>query len=341
MKVLVDKCSTLGDGVCYLPALAALAKSTRVTAITVVTTPLSAPLFEGLSSKINVVTVPYPDTLHAGLWRGLRQVWPRLRRERFDAALHNHHSQTFAFLLAWLLRIPTRIGFDFPLARGYRLATQRLFLTPDRNVIELNLDPVRAWLNQPDLTPRRTPPCVQGRDRAVVDQRLQALGLDQQPFILLHRGARHAYRQWPYFDELPGAVEQRLGLPMVEAIEQASPSSVPQLAGLTLGELTALTGRAAAFVGNNSGPMHLAGALGVPSVILQGASARNWEFYWPEVPHRTLRVDNLPCAPCERLDFYPPACANREHPMACLRRLSVEQVVSALQSVLAGGKLAS
>lgn len=341
MKVLVDKCSTLGDGLCYLPALAALAASPRITAITVVTTPLSAPLFTGLSEKITVVQVPYADTLHAGLWRGLRQVWPRLRRERFDAAVHNHHSQTFAFLLAWLLRIPTRIGFDFPLARGYRLATRRLPLPVDRNVIELNLDPVRTLLGQPELRPQRTPPPIRAGDRAAVEHRLRALGLDQQPFVLMHRGARHAYRQWPYFDELPTAVEQLIGLPMVEAVEQAGPSPVRQIAGLSLGEFAALMEKAAAFVGNNSGPMHLAGALGIPSVILQGASARNWEFYWTEVPHRTLRVEHLPCAPCERLDYYPPACANRDHPMACLRRLSVEQVVSALQFVLSGRKLSA
>jgi ADP-heptose:LPS heptosyltransferase len=165
------------------------------------------------------------------------------------------------------------------------------------------------------------------------------LGVDT-PFVLMHRGARSVYRQWPFYGDLPVAVERALDLPVVEAVQQPGPSSARQLAGLSFGEFAALTARAAAFVGNNSGPMHLAGALATPTVILQGASARNWEFYWSDVPHRTLRVENLSCAPCERLEYYPPACANRENPMACLRGVGVSQVVEALQSVLAERKIA-
>ena len=336
VSVLVDKCSTLGDCICYLPALKALVDWPRAGRITVVTTPFGEPVFANLSPKVDLVVVPWRQTLHAGALVGWLRVLPRLAFRRYGAALHNHHSQTFAYGLAWALRIPVRIGFDFGMARGNRLASVRLPLDPAKNVLDLNLEPVRHLTRQPDLRPARVPPWVDANEAVAVRRQLAEAGVST-PYVALHRGARQAYRRWPYFEELARRISSDMKLGVVEAPEQevaASPDII-RLPPLSFRAFAALVAGARAFVGNNSGPMHLAGALGVPTVVLQGASAENWSFAWPGVSHRSLRVRHLPCVPCEKLGYYPPDCANLEHPLGCLRELPVAEALTALREVLA------
>jgi ADP-heptose:LPS heptosyltransferase len=336
VNVLVDKCSVLGDCLCYLPALKALADAPGVERIVVVTTPIGEPVFANLFPQVEIISVPWRQTLHAGALVGYLRVLPQLAFRRFGAAVHNHHSQTFAYGLAWALRIPVRIGFEFGMARGNRLASVRLPLDRTRNVLDLNLEPIRYLTRQPDLRPARVAPWVGEADSASVRRVLAGAGVDR-PYVVVHRGARHAYRRWPYFEELARRIGTELKLAVVEAPEADVPacSDIVRLPSLPFRAFAALVAGAKAFVGNNSGPMHLAGALGVPTVVLQGASAENWSFAWPGVPHRSLRVGNLPCVPCEKLEYYPPTCENLERPLACMRDLSAQTALTALQEVLA------
>ena len=108
MKLLMDKTSTLGDCLCYLPAVSAAAACPDVEQIALVTTPIGWRVFSGLSDKIELVTVPHRDVLKFGAFRGIGKAWPPLKGIRFDAAVHNHHSATFNYALAWLLRVPMR-----------------------------------------------------------------------------------------------------------------------------------------------------------------------------------------------------------------------------------------
>jgi ADP-heptose:LPS heptosyltransferase len=81
-----------------------------------------------------------------------------------------------------------------------------------------------------------------------------------------------------------------------------APTGVQVADGLSLAQLRDLLGRAALFVGNDSGPMHLAAALGTPCLALFGPNLEERSGPWPlpstpGSPHRTLRVP-VPCSPC-------------------------------------------
>jgi hypothetical protein len=105
-------------------------------------------------------------------------------------------------------------------------------------------------------------------------------GRNQQPLVVLHPGATDPRRRWPVarFAELAAACtadgcqvvivgDESERLLADQIVELAEPAAVSSLAGeLDMGGLVALLSRSAVVVGNDSGPRHLAQALGVPTV---------------------------------------------------------------------------
>ncbi len=99
----------------------------------------------------------------------------------------------------------------------------------------------------------------------------------------------------------------------------------------TLGQLAALLAESDLVIGADSGPLHLAVAVGTPSIHLFGPSDPDLFGPWSVRPaeHVVIRTD-WPCAPCRRLDFSP-----RELPAhRCLEAISAEAVLRAAEDLL-------
>ncbi len=115
---------------------------------------------------------------------------------------------------------------------------------------------------------------------------------------------------------------------IADAISTSLGERVINLAGrLTALESAEALRRCSLFVGNNSGPMHLAAVSGIPCVAV--SSARNHPGMWDPYGdgHIILRRDSLPCSGC-RLEY----C--EEKALICLTGISVEEVLEACVSVL-------
>ena len=103
------------------------------------------------------------------------------------------------------------------------------------------------------------------------------------------------------------------------------------LAGqLDLALLGGVVSLCTAFVANDSGPMHLSRALGIPTLALFGSTDPRM-FSW--TGHRVLFKSELACAPCS---FFGRRRCPRGH-FRCMRELSVDEAWSALQELLQGG----
>ena len=98
----------------------------------------------------------------------------------------------------------------------------------------------------------------------------------------------------------------------------------------SLMELAALIGRCRVFVVSDTAPLHLAAAMGVPTVALFGSTdpARHAP---PSAVQRVLRV-SLPCAPCYRATCHRIGRGRME----CMRKLTVEMVYQAVLAHLEG-----
>ena len=165
--------------------------------------------------------------------------------------------------------------------------------------------------------------------------------------IGLFVGAGHATKRWPVAHHaslarlcrdrirthrlvLLGGPQDR---PQIEQLERGSPEGTFEPIdawALDADGLADLISTFEAFVGGDSGPTHLAQALGVPTIALFGpTTALRWGPRSPE--HRVVRLD-LPCAPCS--NFGGAQCPIPERDHECMRALDPERVFDALQEAL-------
>jgi len=316
----------LGDVVLTTPLLAALAA--RHGPVDIVTTPAAAPLLETHPAVRRVI--PY-DKRGAGRgWPGIRALAARLRREGYERAYLPHRSLRTA-ALAWLARIPVRIGFH----DGWRLLYTEARRRPaDGHEIDrlLALAGAAAATYAPGLRP--TPE----DERAAAD--LLARGGIQGPFLALAPGSIWGSKRWPYYDQLAvrlaarGAVvavggpeDASLGEAIVGAVGRSGGRAVNACGKLTLRQSAALIARAAVLVTNDSAPLHLATAAGTPVVAVFGPTIPEFGF-GPVGPHDvSLGVANLACRPCS--PHGPPRCPLGHH--RCMRDLGPEVVAAAIE----------
>jgi lipopolysaccharide heptosyltransferase II len=174
--------------------------------------------------------------------------------------------------------------------------------------------------------------------RGRVERLLNTLAIDRdRPWCVLHPGATAASRRYPaerfaavvrslvsdhsWQVILTGADDERA---LVQGILQEAAVPCHALAGsLTLEELAALIALAPVLISNNTGPVHVAAAVGTPVVDLY-ALTNPQHTPWL-VPIRVLYHD-VPCKFC-----YKSVCPERHHD--CLSRVAPEAVVSAARQL--------
>ena len=210
-------------------------------------------------------------------------------------------------------------------------------IAPRRHMVEVNLDALRRIGVQPEPAERRVE-FVPGVD---AESKVQALV--NGAFVHLHPASRWRFKCWPaeknaqLIDRLAAEGYQVVvtaapdpdELAFVEQIRNYSRSKPLILAGrLSIKELGALAGRAALFVGVDSMPMHLAAAMGTPTVALFGPSGESEWGPW-NVAHQVVRSAHS-CRPCG-LD----GCGGGKV-SDCLTVLSVEAVHAAARELLRG-----
>ncbi|MDR5781199.1 glycosyltransferase family 9 protein [Caballeronia sp. LZ065] len=179
---------------------------------------------------------------------------------------------------------------------------------------------------------------VRADDAAALAHKLLAQDVDvNAPFIVVHPGASAESRRYPA-DRFAQAVQhlgERLQWPMLVTGSRgesalcreacgSSPHAVDLSGALELGELAALIQCARVLISNNSGPVHLASALGT-SVVDLYALTNPQHMPW-QTPHRVLYHD-VPCRWC-----YRSVCPEGHH--ACLAGVGVDEVVSAVLELM-------
>jgi ADP-heptose:LPS heptosyltransferase len=140
--------------------------------------------------------------------------------------------------------------------------------------------------------------------------------------VVVHAGASRELNRWPppRFSSVASALSRDFDVAWVEhgASTGAAPAGAAPARVASLAELAGRLAGADLFLGNNSGPMHLANALGCPGVAVTGPTASGWDPYWNRDRWTSLRHPDLHCAPCEKLTAEVRGCANLASPMACM-----------------------
>lgn len=233
-----------------------------------------------------------------------------------------------------LARGSRKIGFDLTREASWRFVNERLPpYDPDRHALERYLD-VARYLGAKADTVVVHDPWTSAEAKQFQERLAEIARTGTGPLVACHPISRWETKLWPEakFARLAAEMVSRLQATVVftgsnedrEAISrithEASADGVYNWAGTTgLRELAYICKQAAVVVSTDSGPMHLAAALGTPVVALFGPTAP-----WRTGPfgreHRVLRVDR-DCSPC-----FEKTCDTAE----CMAVIEVEDVFQAV-----------
>jgi heptosyltransferase-2 len=126
--------------------------------------------------------------------------------------------------------------------------------------------------------------------------------------------------------------EQALGERIASQLSAAGIENYQNLVGRTsTAQLLSTIGGLHLFIGNDSGPMHVAAALGVPTVAIFGPTHPYRAHPWRH-DHCRVLYKGVACAPCWRR-----TCPLKHH--ACMRQIEVQDVIGAAFSLLEGVRL--
>lgn len=268
--------------------------------------------------------------------------WARgLRSERYDLAA-DFQGDVRTNLLMWLAGARWRVGF----AQAGGGAPLTAVLPYDDSIYMGDLAMRVAQILGGDPASRarwrlRLPEDAQRAARALLSRH----SLTAAP-VVIHPGAGRAIKQWPpeRFARVADAAAAR-GVPVVltgaqsdrelaDAVLAAARSrdAIIDLVGATdVLELGGVFARAAAVVTPDTGPLHLAAALGVPVVAIFGPSDPRRYFSPRSTASRLVRID-LPCSPCNRIRLPPARCVG--HTPDCLAGIDPAAVLAALDTIL-------
>lgn len=352
-RILVIRPDHIGDVLLITPALRLLRREFPESEITALVGPWSEAVLARNPDIDRVMTCRFPgfDRSQRRLGtRAYRQLWQdagRLREERYQLALNLREDFWWGAALAAFAGIPYVWGFDAPECAPYlthpapvkideHQADANLRLAQAAAAIGAGVEDIGTHL-QFDSTVEEE----QAADAILLAANLPA----QATLVAIHPGSGAPIKNWTasgwhavcaalaedpnvYFLVTAGPTERDLAHAVVAGLPGDRTVLVDQVA---LGELAALYARCALVMGPDSGPLHLAVAVGAPSVTLYGASDPVRFGPWgPAKRHRTV-VSSIPCRHCGYLAL--PVAALPQHP--CMQFIEPAAVTAVAQELLA------
>jgi heptosyltransferase III len=246
-------------------------------------------------------------------------LYRRLRQRRYDLLIHlteHPRGASLAHLLRPRFAVTRERERQQWLWRSRYTHFYRLPRHTPRHAVEANLDALRRLGIYPDREDKKLVLVPGAAAQSHIDALLRERQLEDGGFVQAHPGSRWMFKCWPaersaalygriiaaghrlVVTGAPDPRERGLVASILAGIDAPARQRIIDLTGaLSLPELAALTARARAFVGVDTAPMHIAAAMGTPTLALFGPSG---EHEWgPWMVRRRVVVSSAhPCRPC-------------------------------------------
>jgi len=351
-RILILRPDHLGDLLFATPALRALRKALPRAHIALMVGPWGQEIARRNPYVDQVLICEFPGferrpkASPLAPYRKLLTAKRLLTGQRFDLAIVLRFDFWWGALLVYLAGIPRRLGYE--VAECAPFLSQALAYEGVAHEVERNtaLIGMVAGVGQPGPLEF----WVREEDRAFAKSYLAARDVGEgEPVVSIHPGAGAPVKLWrnEAWAWLGDRLAQEEGVKilitgsaneekLVQAIAQKMTTPPMISAGETgLGQLAALLERSALVIGPDSGPLHLAVALGVPTVHLYGPVDVRTFGPWGERSRHKVLVADMHCIPCNRLDY--PEEELAEHP--CVRQILEEEVLKAARTLLHEGEI--
>lgn len=361
--ILLLRPDHLGDVLFITPAVRALRAACPAAEITALVGPWSAGVLAPFPEINHLVTLRFPGFTRqrkGGLAAPYVLAWQSARKLRelaYGAAVILRPDHWWGGLLAYLAGIPLRVGYDLPGVSGF--LTDRHAYATGVHSVQLNLKLVERWTGRLAGADVRLAYPLLKEDIAYVDAYLSERGSGRLPegqrgatggerLIAVHVGSGSVYKTWlaDRWARVSDALAERHGARIVltgaareasAARAVASQMRTPAIIAAgdtTIGQLAALYARSDLVLGPDSGPLHLAVAVGTPTVHLYGPADPSVYGPWgPRERHAVVQSQWMGCVPCGVLDW----SGDRPDNHPCVQEITVAQALAAADAVLAAG----
>lgn len=353
-RILLIRPDHLGDTLLTTPAINALRRKLPDAEIHVLVGPWSADVLANYPEIDHILTLPFPGfsrTPNPSLrfpYQLALSTSRHLRQIAYSSAVIMRPDHWWGAMVSALAGIPRRIGYDLPDVRPF--LTERVPFQ-HQHAVQQSLRLVASWTG--DINPAS----VQYRfnvddelDMAYITGYLQEWGIQShEPLFCIHPGSGTRIKQWEIskWATVADTLTEQLGarvvftggdheMPVINGITQRMQQEACVIAGETnIYQLAALFKRALVALGPDSGPLHLAAAVGTPTVALFGPADPVEFSQWGPPEKHAILISDIGCRPCRILDWTGDDPEN--HP--CVRDISVGQVLDAARRVVDTGQL--
>ncbi len=337
-RILVTRLSAIGDCILTIPLVVAAKRLWPESHITWIVDCAAEQLLRDHPCVDEVLKIEKRWLKRPSNWSHLRN---ELRARNFDLALDPQGLSKSA-MLGWMSGARRRIGFDFSHGREVAplLATTRLQRT-NRHMVDTYLQLLSPWMPViPGTGEFAMPVYTSAAERAEAMLRELGLGDPTAPtkWLAINPGAGWTTRQWPVerFGRLAKQLWEQHARPtlvfwagqqellLAQVIAEESRGAARVAPATSLCELLELVRRTSLLITGDTGPLHMASALGTPCVSLHGPT-------WADEsgPYRNRHVAIQ--SPAPRLNNK----LVRSGPNTAMQAIEVEEVLAACSRLLA------
>lgn len=337
-RILIARLDRIGDVVLSTPAIKAVRDAYPEGHIAVMVRPYARQVVEG-DPDVNEVIIYDKDGREKSPAGNIRFVLG-LKNRRFDAAIALHPTSR-THLLLYLAGIPVRVGYD---RKSGFLLTRKMPHTKQfglKHEIDYALDVVRYFGVEPVSRILKMPVSAEAQRTAA--KMLSGGGVKEEDLLIsVNPGASCPSKRWPAerFAEAASKLAKKYGAkiavvcsdgdkPFGDKVAALSGPECVNLSGrTTVAQLAAVLKRSKLFISNDSGPVHIACAVGTPVVAIfgrndAGLSPRRWG---PTGERDIILHKDVGCDIC--------LAHNCRIGFKCLTDISAGEVVAAADGIL-------
>ena len=268
----------------------------------------------------------------------------RVIRSRYDIVFDLEFFSKYSTLMSGITNAPIRLAFALPARWRSRIVNHPVQLKKGTHVIDSFCQLVLAVSHSTVPIPTLHGPTITDQDHQALLRKI-ALGSKKVIAVNINAGETFLERRWPpeKFAELVRSLAPRdestfcfIGSPQErDYVEKAIRKTecterCINVAGLlSIPELGALLQRSEMLISNDSGPLHLASALGIPTIGLFGPESP--EFYGTYGSESRTVYKKIACSPC--MNVYSAKDFRCPYNARCMKEISVEEVTDLIRAM--------
>lgn len=358
-RILVISGQGIGDLLLFTPALHSLRKNFPGAKISVLITKKCKDIILGNPNVDDLILFDYQERsnlLYAFFFIS------SIRRKKFDLSICAYPSGLRSALIGYLSGATIRVGQRLSFSKKLPfLFTVNVEVRDIKHAVEMNLDLLRALKLKIDQSPQKLFMLISKDDERFAEELKAKNNIKSDGLLIaIHPGVSEGglHRAWPkqnfvaLIDNLADKFDARIFLiggpaerELIDDIYKLAKKKPIKVTGISINSIAALLKSCTLFIGNNSGPMHVAASVGTPTVALFGDT--DPRIHAPYGNKSIIVRKDLSCSPCHypflhgTLDLAKPGrgfvrgrfnCI--EGDFKCMKLITVTDVLEALDLLL-------